>query len=145
MVHGHLTPYNILIDKNKNIVLSDYYFQALRKKMVYSQEYIMWGQYSAPEILASDRITRFNNHSDIYSLGVIFWEMLAQIEPFGGQPMEKLNDVVGVKKLRPKINVDVWTNQIVDLVNSCWSDDLMVRPTSAALKQTVDELIDEYE
>ena len=144
MVHGHLTPSNILFDQRKNALLADYYFLALRKKMVYSGEYIMWSPYSAPEILGNERVPKFEMYSDIYSLGMILWEIFAGIEPFGGLPMDKLSEVVGKKNLRPKLSED-YPQDIVDLINSCWSDEILNRPTSEKLIEIVEELIMEYD
>jgi serine/threonine protein kinase len=144
MVHGHLTPYNILFGKNKNVVLGDYYFLALRKKMIYGNEYIMWSPYSAPEVLGNDRVPKFEKYSDIYSLGVILWQIFEGIEPFGGLQMGKLNEVVTKKKLRPKIN-ETYPHEIGDLINICWSDDVLTRPTSEGLAETVSGLVSDYD
>ena len=102
--HGHLTPYNILLDNRLDVYLSDFNFLALRKKMIFNNDYEMKSQYSSPEILHEDRVTKFNPYNDVYSLGIILWEMLKNIEPFGNLSLSKIQELVVAQKMRPTLS-----------------------------------------
>lgn len=139
LAHGHLTPYNILLDNRLDVYLSDYNFLALRKKMIFNNDYEMKSQYSAPEILIEDRVTKFHPYNDVYSLGIILWEMLKNIEPFGLLPLEKIQQLVVAQKMRPTLSNQDWSDSVVDLINACWTDEVIQRPTIKVLKQKIDE------
>lgn len=74
---------------------------------------------------------RLLGHSaDVYSFGVMLWEMLTTEKPYAGYNKKMHNDIVVVKGGRPQIN-DKWSPSLVGFLKSCWHQDLTRRPTSA--------------
>ena len=70
LVHGDLTPNNILIDKSGRVLLVDY-GQALQEN-IRKQHGLFTPAYAAPEVLSGEAPTKY---SDLYSLGMIRSEM----------------------------------------------------------------------
>ena len=79
-IHGHLNPHNILLDRNlsgvESVKVSD--FGAI---VSVDEEFtIDKARYIAPEQYAD--VSQTDERSDIYTLGIIFYEMLAGETPF---------------------------------------------------------------
>ena len=55
LIHGHLTPHNILFDKNFNIKISDYLFSSLKLLSGIKKMYTNISIYTAPEYLLADK------------------------------------------------------------------------------------------
>ena len=89
IVHGDIKPSNILVFTDDTLKISD---------LGGSVRYLKSGgipestsvtlEYSSPEVLKGERL---NPQSDIYSLGVLLYEMLTGRLPFEGSPEEVIN------------------------------------------------------
>ena len=143
LAHGHLTPYNILLDNRTDVYLSDYNFLALRKKLIYNNDYEIKSQYSSPEILNEDRVTKFNAYNDVYSLGIILWELLKNIEPFGNLSIPKIQELVVAQKMRPNLTNTNWNDNLADLIRTCWTDEVNSRPSIKILRLKIEEQQDD--
>jgi len=80
-----LKPENLLIDSNGNLKLSDFGFC----KIIHDRTWTFCGtpDYMAPEILAS---TGYNTSVDLWSLGILIFEMMAGYPPFHSLDQEEL-------------------------------------------------------
>lgn len=84
VIHRDLKPENILFDAEGNIYLSDFGVARLREATVAitgTGGFIGTAAYASPEQCRGDRLTPA---SDIYSLGVMLFEMLTGRQPFSG-------------------------------------------------------------
>lgn len=93
IIHGDLTPMNVLIDKNENALLADFGLSRLLgdhetsffKSTFYGTCAIRW---AAPEVLPLDlempgqEIGKPNEASDIYSFGCIMMQVLSGKRPY---------------------------------------------------------------
>ncbi len=81
MVHRDVKPANILFDENDRAVLTDFGIARLAEHSNLTQEGVVVGTpaYMSPEQVAGGQI---DNRSDIYALGIIFYEMLTGQPPF---------------------------------------------------------------
>jgi serine/threonine protein kinase len=82
LIHGDLTSQNILIDENKLPVISD--FGSSRK--VKPEERLRTGDLGTPNYLAPEFIQAqyYDRKVDVYSYGMILWEMIVHEIPFQG-------------------------------------------------------------
>eukprot|EP01103_Thecamoeba_quadrilineata_P016060 TRINITY_DN5267_c0_g2_i1.p1 TRINITY_DN5267_c0_g2~~TRINITY_DN5267_c0_g2_i1.p1 ORF type:complete len:1706 (+),score=349.49 TRINITY_DN5267_c0_g2_i1:81-5198(+) len=101
----------------------------------------------APEIMRGEE---YNTAVDVYSFGVIVWELLTREKPFGEYDkvwrnhFEFKNQIL--KGLRPTIPEQARASNpaICQMIVKCWDDNPMCRPTFASviplLSQAVDSL-----
>lgn len=80
IIHTHLTPSNIFILKDLHILVSDFGWAAPIPEEGCMEDRNMY--YLAPEHIKGERI---DQRSDIYSLGILTYEMLTGRSPFSGE------------------------------------------------------------
>ncbi len=78
--HKHLTPSNIFILKGHHILVSDFGWAAPIPDEEFMEDRNIY--YLAPEHIKGERI---NQRSDVYSLGILTYEMLTGLSPFSGE------------------------------------------------------------
>lgn len=81
-------------------------------------------RYMAPEVVLC---TPYNEKVDVYSFGILLWEMCALEVPFNGYNVEKHSRNVVRKHERPKISSS-WPVCVGDLIAQCWSPHSSKRP-----------------
>ncbi|MDR3750266.1 MAG: serine/threonine-protein kinase, partial [Terracidiphilus sp.] len=96
VVHRDLKPENIMVDENDNIKLIDFGIasDAAARRLTYANFTATLGtpNYISPEQVKGKR---GDGRSDIYSMGVILYEMLTGKLPFSGpSPLAAMNDRV---------------------------------------------------
>jgi len=133
IVHYHLTSKNILIDDNLNPLIADYGFNNLKKIFNIFNKYHNLNSYSSPEMLKETNgklcgslNNNFNEKNDIYSFGLILWELFNETIPFNVKLKDVKNYVLN-EKLRPEIkdNID---KEIANLIRECWDTEPGNRP-----------------
>jgi serine/threonine protein kinase len=87
-------------------------------------------QYMAPEVLNGD--VDYDAKVDVYSFGVLLWELLAAATPFAQLQAAQIVVAVLVKKARPSPDPASSPATIVALMKRCWSHEPAERPTMAA-------------
>ena len=108
IVHGDIKPSNILFNSNGNIFLTDFgiarYLDASNIKVIGTPKYI------APETILKDPYTPA---TDVYSLGLILYELLTKAYPFNISTKTSAKDffeihlhrnIIPPKKINKKIN-----------------------------------------
>ena len=144
-VHGQLTSHNIMIGFNRQPCIADLGFYKVKKYAAILFSYTTKSSWSSPEILKDKRLipTKTYEENDIYSLGMIFWEILTQSEPFHGYSLKQLEEKVVTEGLRPMIPEGV-SPDISSLILSCWNTDPSTRPSIQLICSTLDEVINKY-
>jgi serine/threonine protein kinase len=93
--------------------------------------------YVAPEVLS--RKGDHTEKSDVYSLGMLMWEIFAGYPPFHDIPHDTLLILGICAGERPPMLSDI-PLFFKALINCCWLDDPLERPTA----EEVNDLINEY-
>ncbi len=115
VIHRDIKPENILLDSDGNAFLTDFGIAVdLRNQDNTSMENISFGSpdYVAPEQLREKVITP---RSDIYSLGIMLYELLAHERPFVGDDpkeimkMQLYNPVPSLRLKRPDLPTEIDT------------------------------------
>ncbi|CAD8182811.1 unnamed protein product [Paramecium pentaurelia] len=88
LLHRDIKPDNIMIDKNLNIKLIDFGLATKQGSPLCVQKCGTPG-YIAPEIINSQK-PQYNNKSDIFSLGVVFYKLITQQDLFQKSQLDNL-------------------------------------------------------
>jgi len=94
LIHRDLKPSNILISPNGRVVLMDFGLAMLTNLSSLTEAGTIMGtpQYMSPEQVKGERL---DFRSDIFSLGVVFYELLTGSKPFsGGSEFDNLYKIV---------------------------------------------------
>src|SRR5204863_9769776 len=87
IVHRDIKPANIMIAEGTDVKIADFGAAFLKKSQVVQTAAMGSPYYMSPEHIQGKEVTF---HSDMYSLGVVLFELLTGMRPFGGENIEKL-------------------------------------------------------
>jgi serine/threonine protein kinase len=142
VLHRDLKSSNCLVNKNNKVKLCDFGLSKIYEnsdRQTNSSSTCFW---MAPEFIVKKI---FNEKSDIYSLGILFWEIfMRDTIPYKG--MNELTFLLGdieVLKKRPIIPEN-FDKEIRALIESCWDMDLNKRPNISMVVDILEELIKKY-
>jgi serine/threonine protein kinase len=117
IVHRDLKSANLLYDKAFRVKVGD--FGLSRAKEV---QYTMTGQcgtfqWMSPEVMQSQRYTE---KADVFSFGIILWEVLFRQVPYQGMNSVQVSIAVITQNLRPPIPADT-PAELARLMQECWA------------------------
>ncbi|GES81542.1 kinase-like domain-containing protein [Rhizophagus clarus] len=144
LVHGDLHSGNLLSDHRTWACISDFGLSKPADKSIKSNEIYGVLPYIAPEVLRGKPYTKA---ADIYSFGIIMWEMSSGIPAFNNIPHDFDLSLDICKGLRPKnfevpnifdniIEQKIFENievKYTELMIRCWDPDPNKRPTAKNL------------
>jgi len=89
VVHRDIKPSNIMVMRGDTVKIMDFGIARIRTSDIKTQTGLRLGspRYMAPEQLLGQGIDR---RADIFALGVVLYEMLAGIAPFGGEDVQEV-------------------------------------------------------
>ena len=93
-------------------------------------------RYMAPEVALNKP---YSKPADVYSLGIILWQICELETPFKTFDMVKFRQKVVNGGARPKMNKK-WSSSLSILLGRCWATDTKQRPSS---EETMDLLRNE--
>ncbi|KAK8887684.1 hypothetical protein M9Y10_038737 [Tritrichomonas musculus] len=125
-VHKDLNSKNILLDSNFNPLISFFAINTQRET-----ENCGW---ISPEVL-SEQKQQYSCSADIYTFGVILWELLTGEKPYEKLPKSQLQiaEMVIDKDIRPNIPANA-TIEISELIQSCWASNPKKRPKASDIR-----------
>lgn len=140
LVHGHLSPSNIVLSKKYHAKILDFGFRGLKKLVSLQKGYCNKTKYTAPEHLKEKSLVvkAYNKASDVYSFGVILWELIEKKRAFEGISMKELPLYVVEKQFRPKISEQIDEN-LSQLVRACWQEDAEKRPNFKIITRIIEQ------
>ncbi|EXX67611.1 Cdc15p [Rhizophagus irregularis DAOM 197198w] len=126
IIHGNLHAYNILI-KSGRLMITDF---ELSVDVVYFE----------PQYLRDPRYKR-DKKSDIYSLGILLWELSSGHPPFSNYGQEEFSSVqtliINGKREDPVENTPFEYQQ---LYQKCWCDDSVIRPGINEVREILSQM-----
>ncbi|KAF9359119.1 Nuclear receptor sub 2 group C member 2 [Mortierella sp. AD094] len=144
--HRHLHSASILIDTNGSAVLSDF-GNSKESEVTSSCEHTARMTYLAPERLSRSS-TRYSFECDVYSLGLVLWEISSGRPPFddlltpqniqNGAINSLAQNIVAGRRERPVQGVDPIYE---DIYTRCWHPNPQERPSIEWVIQTLGVLL----
>ncbi|XP_074281549.1 uncharacterized protein LOC141606357 [Silene latifolia] len=141
IVHRDLKSSNLLVDKNWSVKVGDFGLSRVKHETYLTTKAGKGTpQWMAPEVLQNERS---NEKSDLYSFGVILWELATQKIPWENlNPMQVIG-AVGFMNQRLDIPEDVdpmWAS----MIESCWRSEPQNRPTFQELLEKLKDMQKKY-
>ncbi|RHZ45082.1 hypothetical protein Glove_692g21 [Diversispora epigaea] len=136
IVHRDLHSKNILVHKGK-LMISDLGLSKSLDTDSRSQDGGMYA-YTDPEYIKNAKTYKRNKSSDIYSLGVLFWELSSGNPPFRNFPMlEVCRKVTSGLREKPIQGTPV---DYINIYSSAWKGDPYERPTIEYIRDSIENI-----
>ncbi|XP_040996401.1 probable serine/threonine-protein kinase SIS8 isoform X3 [Juglans microcarpa x Juglans regia] len=130
IVHRDLKSPNLLVDKNWVVKVCDFGLSRMKNSTYLSSRSTAGtAEWMAPEVLRNEPA---NEKCDVYSFGVILWELSTLQQPWGGMNPMQVVGAVGFQHRRLDIPNDM-DPAIADIIQKCWQTDPKLRPTFAEI------------
>ncbi|CAJ1944437.1 unnamed protein product [Cylindrotheca closterium] len=144
LLHRDLKPDNIGFTLDGTVKLLDFGLARILENAdpKSNEVYSMSGEtgslrYMAPEVAEG---LPYNQKADVYSFGIILWEMNAGKKPYHGLNREQFYEVVIHGGDRPPLNKK-WPQALCSLIADCWDTDLDKRPHFSEVGERLDALL----
>ncbi|KAK6774030.1 hypothetical protein RDI58_029269 [Solanum bulbocastanum] len=133
IIHCNLNPKNILLDNGDHLKVAGFGLIKLSKispdkaKLMQPEGFDRSSPYVAPEIY-KDEI--FDRNVDIYSFGILLYEMLEGTPPFSTKSPEEATRLMCLEGQRPAFkSKSKYPPELRELIEECWDPEAFVRPT----------------
>ncbi|KAG6542680.1 hypothetical protein Mapa_015915 [Marchantia paleacea] len=128
IVHRDLKSPNLLVDKTWTVKVCDFGLSRFKgNTFLSSRSGAGTPEWMAPEVLRDEPS---NEKSDVYSYGVVLWELVTLQQPWNGMSPAQVVGAVGFQNRRLQIPKEV-NPDIAALVESCWTNEPWLRPSFA--------------
>ncbi|RAL42562.1 hypothetical protein DM860_011180 [Cuscuta australis] len=126
IVHRDLKSPNLLVDKNWVVKVCDFGLSRMKHStFLSSRSTAGTAEWMAPEVLRNEPS---DEKCDVYSFGVILWELCTLQQPWGGMNPMQVVGAVGFQHRRLDIPDDM-DPAIADIIRQCWQTDPKLRPS----------------
>ncbi|KAF3448501.1 hypothetical protein FNV43_RR09214 [Rhamnella rubrinervis] len=126
IVHRDLKSSNLLVDKNWSVKVGDFGLSKLKKAtFLTAKSGRGTPQWMAPEVLRNEPS---NEKSDVFSFGVILWELMTKSIPWNHLNPLQVVGVVGFMDRRLDLPEGL-DPQVASIIKDCWRSDPEQRPS----------------
>ncbi|XP_010242504.1 PREDICTED: dual specificity protein kinase shkC-like [Nelumbo nucifera] len=147
IIHCDLKPKNILLDDGGNLKVTGFGLIKLSKLSPDKAKLAQPGAhidpsslYLAPEVY-KDEI--FDRSVDTFSFGLILCEMIEGVPPFHPKSTEDAVKMICLEGKRPSLKTKSrsYPQELKELIEECWNQEPMVRPTFSEIIVRLDKII----
>ena len=126
IIHRDLKSLNVLLDENGKAKICDFGFSKKYEKNEIMTKNIGTPHWMAPELLAYDK--GYDTKIDVYSYGVVLWEILTKLTPYKGMDPKEIIKNVLENDLHPNLSGINIPDGLEELIKSCWERNPNERP-----------------
>lgn len=126
IIHRDMKTLNVLLDDHFRAKICDFGMVRTRSAQQPMTGLIGTAHWMAPEVLMST--PTYDDKVDVYSFGIIFWELLTGKVPYGEMTTANIAIFVVEQGLRPEIPENT-PPKIRDLLTRCWNANPSRRPS----------------
>jgi len=144
IVHRDLKPSNLLVTQDWKVQVCDF---GTSRTVVPTGTMSVCGTpvYMAPEVLRGER---YDEQADLYSFGIVLWELLTRQVPFQGMIPVVAGMKIAYESLRPPMPAaeslgQAQQLQYAELVVECWAQLATVRPRFEQVVERLDQMVSE--
>jgi len=130
IIHRDVKSSNMLVAADWKVKIADFGFSRVKAD---NQTMTQCGtvSWTAPEIFEG---LHYTEKADVFSYGVILWELVFRKKPWEGVHSMKVIQMVGAGKRLNLTNIPADTpSDVIDLIKLCWSHEPSQRPSFAQI------------
>lgn len=143
ILHRDLKPDNVGFTTDGVLKLFDFGLATcVRSRTSETQKYDMTGFTGSLRYMAPESALRkaYTEKVDVYSFGILIWQMARDKVPFKGLTKEEFLRQISAGGERPKLDSS-WPAAFSSLLTRCWHSDPLQRPSFSAIVDEIDRLI----
>lgn len=125
IIHRDLKSHNLLLNSDGVVKVCDFGLSRfIESTLAGTMTACGTPSWTAPEVLRNER---YSFKVDVYSFGIVVWELFSRQDPYPGMPPFQIVFAVGSQFARPLVNSQ-WPQPWVKLMTSCWAENPDHRP-----------------
>ncbi|CAD8077247.1 unnamed protein product [Paramecium sonneborni] len=137
LCHGSLTSENVMIKQNGQVKIVDFGLFGIKKYQSLLHFYTNKSGFTSPELITQrGQVISGSQEGDIYSVGMIMYEMFEKKVPFEGLQLQNVQECLN-KAVRPKIESK---SLMDDIIRWCWQQDFDKRPKVDQLLNVIENI-----
>lgn len=142
ILHRDLKSENILLGEDMSVKVADFGISCLESQCGSGKGFTGTYRWMAPEMIKEKNHTR---KVDVYSFGIVLWEILTSLVPFSEMTPEQAAIAVALKNARPPLPASC-PLAMSHLISQCWATNPERRPQFddiVAILESYKEALDE--
>jgi serine/threonine protein kinase len=138
IVHRDLKSPNLLVDKNWVVKVCDFGLSRIKHNtLLSSRSTAGTAEWMAPEVLRNEPS---DEKCDVFSYGVILWELCTLLQPWEGMNPMQVVGAVGFQHRRLDIPGSV-DPAVAEIIKRCWQTDPRLRPSFSEIMAALTPLL----
>ncbi|XP_043703645.1 serine/threonine/tyrosine-protein kinase HT1-like [Telopea speciosissima] len=141
ILHRDLKSENLLLGEDMCVKVADFGISCLESQCLSGKGFISTYRWMAPEMIKEKHHTR---KVDVYSFGIVLWELLTALIPFEGMTPEQAAFAVSQKNARPPLPSKCPV-AFSHLISRCWASNPDKRPHFAEIVSVLESYTESLE